>query len=100
MNQSSNKESESIQIPNSPQEIFLKNHKFSNKELFDYFKKLDYSDQDEFISMILHHMKNFYRFMIEKNEEESDSEEKMNLLKCSIHDFSLMKSMIEIHNMI
>ena len=85
---------ESIQIPESPEEI-LKSHTFSPEELYNYFKKLSYSNQDIFISNLISYMIRFHEFLISKSE--SDSELNRDIL---IEDLTKYQIIQNLHNSI
>ena len=92
-------------IPNSPNELILKNqienHEFSPEEIHNLFLKLSYEKRDNLLFELMKSQRDFYHSLIMKMKENPELIEE-NLLKFMnlIHDYSIMKSIIESHSLI
>ena len=92
-------------IPNSPNELILKNqienHEFSPEEILNLFNKLSYQKRDNLIFEMMKSQRYFYYSLIMKMRENPELIEENQLKFMNlIHDYSIMKSIIESHSLI
>ena len=89
--------------PDSPTELMIKNHEFTSDEILSFFNKLNYSDRDTLLYKMLCSQKELYFYLINRMKENKDfmkSEEKLTTFMNLMHDFSIMKTIIESHSLI
>ena len=89
--------------PDSPTELMIKNHEFTSEEILSFFNKLNYSDRDNLLYHMMISQRDFYMMLINRmkeNKEYMKSDEKLTTFMNLMHDFSIMKSIIDSHSLI
>ena len=59
--------SNTTEVPNTPTELLLQNHQFTEDELYEKFCNLSYSEMDNFLFRGLKGMLSYHKFLIKKS---------------------------------